>query len=45
MKKTTMFNIMVIPVMAFLLLFFLGQLTLAGELPVLVPDMKSGFSV
>ncbi|UCH22283.1 MAG: hypothetical protein JSU83_03305, partial [Deltaproteobacteria bacterium] len=45
MKKTTMFNKMVILVMAFLLLFFLGQRTLADELPVLVPDLpeREGF--
>jgi hypothetical protein len=45
MKKMTMFNTILIPVIAFLLPFFLGQQTLAGELPVLVIDMKSGFPV
>jgi hypothetical protein len=45
MKKTTMFNTILILVMAFLLLFFLDQRSLAGDLPVLVPDLphREGF--
>ena len=45
MKKTTMFDNIVILVMAFLLPFLLGQRTLAGDLPVLVPDLpqREGF--